>query len=393
MDKSKDRARQRVKGNGQGTVEQLPSGRWRWRVSVGMDSNGQQIRRSGTAINKTEANRALSRAIADRDRGLLAQHQHVRLGEWLDNWLAGRKPHLSPTTHDMYQRYLRLYVPLQLRQVRLHEIKVIHLRGLDATLLERRLSSATRGKVFALLRSALDAALEDGHLVSNPARLIRIQAQTAERQQQKRKALTVDELRRFMEAAASHELYPLVYTLFSLGLRRGEVLGLRWQDIDLDHGTIQVEQQVRLMGNRPEIGPLKTESSRRLLYASQDLLDLLARHQREQAERRGVIGSAWPDTDLVFTSAVGTMLDPHNLNRAIAVICKRAGLARFGSHTGRHTNISHRLKAGEQLEVVAAIAGHRDPRTTAGQYRTVFEDEKRRAVYSLADHLKAKEGE
>lgn len=370
MTRTSFQRRRRTKGNGQGSVEQLPSGKWRWRLTISRP--GCEPRRiSGVARTKSEAHQALARSVTERERGTLLAGDRLSLGQWLDGWIEGRQSQVSATTHDMYSRYLRLYVPTTLRVLRLQDIRTSQLRALDAELLGRGLSSATRGKTFSLLRSAFEAAIEDGHLVHNPARALRVQSTQAERQQQKRKALDEDELSRFMTAAEGHALYPLLYTLFSLGLRRGEVLGLRWRDLDLTHGTVKIEQQVKLLGNRAVVGPLKTESSRRVLYASDDLLDVLRTHLARQAEQREMLVAIWPETGLVFTSAVGTLLDPHNVNRAIAAICTKAGMPRFGSHTGRHTHISHRLKAGEQIEVVRATATPAPPPAiTAASLRT-----------------------
>lgn len=384
-----DRNRNRVRGNSQGSVYALSSGKYRWAVTLGFDEAGKQIRHTGIAPNKTEATRALARAITDRERKVLTAPDKITLGEWLDRWLAGRKPRVAETTYDQYDIRLRVYVPDKLKKMRLQDITRAHIRDLDTALAHRKLSQSTRSKVLSHLRSAFEEAAEDKYLSSNPAYGLRVQATVAERSRHKRKALTNDELSRFLAAAADDPMYALFYTLFSLGLRRGEVLGLRWSDVSFDDGAIRIEQQVKLHKNKPVIGALKTTSSRRTLYASEDLLEVLRAREQEQRRDRAKCAEAWQETGLVFTTAIGTGLHPRNVNRSIKRLCDLGGIAPFSSHTGRHTNITHRLRNGEKLEVVASVAGHASPTITAEVYRHVLDDEKRTAVFSLRDQLQS----
>lgn len=380
-------SRQRTRGNGEGGIYRLPDGRYRWQVTVGRDDRGRQIRRSGTAPTKREAIRAADDLKAAQRKGLLVTPDATTLGQWMDLWLERRKPHVSPGTHEQYTFHLK-HIPPDLRRLRLQDLKRSHVRELVADLTGKELSASTRRKVISHLRAALDEAIEHEVLVINPAQGMRMVATVAERSRQRRnKALTRPELRAFLRAAEGHTLYPLLYTLFSLGLRRGEALGLRWQDINLNSGEVRVEQQVKLEANRAVIGALKTVGSRRRLYASPDLIGLLHEHQRRQQSEKAMVGSAWVDTGLVFTTALGTALHPRNVNRAIYDLCEAAGLPKFSSHSARHTHITQRLQAGEKVEVVAAVAGHASPSITLDIYRHVMDDEKRVSPFSLRDQL------
>ncbi|PYE55481.1 tyrosine-type recombinase/integrase [Deinococcus yavapaiensis] len=384
-DQADRKRRERERGNGLGSVRKLPSGKWQWSLTVGFDERGKQRRKSGTAPNETAAKKALATAMAAQAKGLLASPDRITLGEWLGRWLEGRKPHVSETTYELYATRLRLYVPENLKMLRLQTVKRTHLRDLETFLASKNLAASGRAKVFEHLRAAFDEAIEQELLAVNPARGIRVKATEAEKsvKSERRKALTDDELDRFLTAAEDDALYPLFYTLFSLGLRRGEALGLRWQDVNFHTGAIRVEQQVKLLRNKPVIGPLKTAGSRRTLYGSADLLDVLGERQAKQQHDRAALGEAWQECGLIFTTALGTLMHPRNVNRSIDRLCKRAGIRHFGSHAGRYTNITHRLRGGEKLEVVSAIAGHARPSITSDLYRDVMEDEKRLSVYSL----------
>ncbi|WP_052351577.1 tyrosine-type recombinase/integrase [Deinococcus pimensis] len=247
---------------------------------------------------------------------------------------------------------------------------------------------SVRGKVFQHLRAAFEEAIEQELIAVNPARAIRIKATAASEDKRERatdKALSEDEMLRFLAAASGDAMHPLLYLMFSLGVRRGEALGLRWRDVDFTTGAIRITQQAKTVKNSVVISPLKTKGSRRTLDASPDLLDVLRERRQTQHEQRDVLGDAWTDMGLVFTTSLGTPIHPRNVNRSIDRLCKLAGVRHFSSHAARHTMISNRLREGEKLEVVSVIAGHARPSITSDLYRTVFEDEKRAAVYSIAE--------
>lgn len=382
------KTRNRQRGNGEGSIHQLPDGRYRWQVTVGRDADGKQARRSGVTRTRKEADRKLTEVKAAYHQGVLSLPSTTTLGEWLDVWLARRRPHLSAGTYEQYVFRLR-HIPPSMRRLRLQDLKRPQVREFASELTVKGLAASTRSKVISHLRAALDAAIEEELLTFNPAQGIRTTSTVAERSQQqaRRKALTFGELQAFLTAAQGDDLYALFYTLFSLGLRRGEALGLRWQDVNLKTGEVRIEQQVKLEANRAVIGALKTVSSRRRLQASDDLLEVLRARQAQQRAEQALADAAWTETDLIFTTSIGTMLHPRNVNRTIYQLCDLAGLPRFSSHSARHTHITQRLRAGEKLEVVSAIAGHANPSVTINTYRHVSEDEKRSSVFSLREKL------
>ena len=382
-------SRQRQRGNGQGGVYKRPDGRYQWQITLGRDQNGKQVRKTGMTRTKGEANRQLTELLAAKLKGQLALPQTVTLGSWLNHWLERRRARVAPSTFEQYQYRLR-HVPAHLKRMQLQEIKRSHIRETDAQLLEKKLSSSLRSKVLSYLRSAFDEALEDEILMVNPASTVKAASTPETRRKRKRKALTLDELSAFLKAAECHPFSPLFFCLFSLGLRRGEALGLRWQDVDFNTGEVHVVQQVKVQANKALIGTLKTANSTRRLYAAPDLLDVLRGRQQEQKLERELCDSAWVDSGLIFTTAIGTAIHPRNVNRALYKICEQHRLPKFSSHSARHTLITTLLQAGEKLEVVSAIAGHANTSITLDIYREVLEEEKRAAVFSLRDRLNSR---
>jgi len=378
--------RTKKKGNGDGSIQTLPNGRYRWHYAW-IGPQGTLVRRSGVCRTRREASDAMALVRADKQRGELVAPHRMTVWDCIEMWLRDRKPRVSESTYYQYEIRFKHHVPQQLRRLPLQDLKTMHLREREAEMIEQGLGAAMRGKVLSHIRSALELAVENELLARNPALKVQAKPTTAELQQTRRKALTNAELQAFLQAAEPQH-YPMLYAQFSLGLRRGELLGLMWKDVDWDARTVQVSQQVRLVGDRPELAVLKTANSRRKLHFGEDLEDQLRRQQQIQAERRQACPDVWEEHGLIFSSVVGTPFHPRNLNRTVSMTCKRAGIRSFGTHTARYTHITNRLRAGEKIEIVSAVAGHKSPSITYDLYRDVLEDEKRTAVYDLTKELR-----
>ena len=379
------------RGNKGGGLDKLPSGKWRWRVSVGTDEHGRQVRVTGTARNKSEADEAMTAARAAHSGGMLAAPSQLTLGAHLDHWLAARTQEVARSTAKVYKDYLDAYVSDTLRRVRLQDLTAKELRKLNEQLTDRGLSAATRQKLFSLLRSALRQAVEDRVIIYDPAANIRIST-TQEEQQRKaarRQALPPEDLAMLLEAAEGHPQYAGVYLLYALGLRRGEMLGLHWADVDFEKKTIYIHQQVRLVGNIPELGPLKNVPSIRTLTMMPDVEQVLEDQRVLQANQQILATEFWHDTGLVVTSEVGTALHPRRVNRIFAELTMLAGISHRSSHNGRHTAASGLLRSGVDLDVAAALLGHGNGNVTRESYRSVLEDEKRKAAFDMQKYLKS----
>lgn len=363
----------------------------------------------GREPTRTAAETARACAVADWNRGLLVipvrktESKDVpssdtgipielstssTVGDFVDKWLNSQRSSVRDTTYEQYESRLRVHVPQQLRQMALVDVKRLHILNLEASLVEK-LSASTRKKVVDHLASVFQMAIDAEIIVRNPALNIKVTKSVEEQAKPKRrKALTDDELHTFLRVAESDVLYPVFYTMFSLGLRCGEALGLRWQDFDAREQVVEVAQGVRLYRNKPLVGPLKSDCSYRSLPIGADLVEVLERHRLWQDALKAQWGSEWPSTGLIFTTMRGTVLDRHNVYRTMHRLCDQAGLSRFGTHSGRHTNLTNRCRDGQPIEVVAKYAGHSKPSVTQNIYRHVAQDEMRRATYDLSAHLR-----
>jgi integrase len=374
--------------NGDGSISQRPNGTYRWQFPYTVD--GKQTRKSGSAPTAAAAQEALDDFKVSYRRGELVLASDRPFGEHVDRWIAKKATFLQGSTASTYRTYLSTYVPEWLREMQAHQITQAHLEALDLQLTTRKtpLKQSSRRKVFSLLSQVFDDSRKAGHLRENPCRDLKIRATAAEKSAApRRKHIEPEDVQRFMAAAREHEQYALFYSLFSLGLRRGEALGLRWQDVDLDRRRVSVRQQVRLEGNKAVIGTLKTRSAYRSIAFDEGQAEVFAQQRDRQAVWRAKHGPAMDDHDLVFTTKLGTLIHPRNVNRDMHGLCRQAGITEFSSHSGRHTSISARLQLGHNVDVVAAAAGHRDSRVTQSVYRGLFNDERQGSVLVLNQFL------
>jgi integrase len=183
--------------------------------------------------------------------------------------------------------------------------------------------------------------------------------------------------------------------MLAFGLRRGEALGLHCSALDWDAATLKVTHAVKRVRDRTEpselrtrlvIGELKTARSRRTLFLTPELVDLLRRHRARLAKERMAIGPAWREHDLIFSSAVGTPLDPENVSHWFSRICRRAGLGHWHLHELRHSGASLMLAQGTDLYVVSEVLGHSSA-ITKDVYGHLVEGQKRAAAARMSEAL------
>ena len=175
--------------------------------------------------------------------------------------------------------------------------------------------------------------------------------------------------------------------MLGLGLRRGEALGLAWSDVSLDRGVLVIRHALKREGGTLVLGEVKTAKSRRSLNIPRPVVDSLKAHRARQTQERLAVGEAWTDSGLVFTTQVGTPLDPRNIYRDFVGVCERSGLGRWHPHELRHSAASIMLAQGVPIEVVSDILGHSSIRMTADVYGHILEPQRAAAADAMAEAL------
>jgi integrase len=352
------------RAKGEGGVFQRADGRWVAELDLGW-IEGKRRRRRVYGRTRREALDKLKelRRAADRGQNLAAKPQPV--AKWLEHWLTEIKAHdgTRPSTLRRYREVVDNHLVPVLGKVRLDKLTPADVERL---LSERRkaVAPATLLKIHAVLRVALADAERRDLIARNVARAVKgPRLATAER-----RALTVEEARRLLTAAAG-DPYEAIFVLgLVMGLRRGEALGLRWHDIDLEARTLRVEGALQRVDGALTLVETKTRASRRPLPITALAAKALAHRKAQQAADQLAAGDAWIQTGLVFTTGVGTAIDPRNVNRRFDRLRGRAELPWLRLHDLRHACATFLLANGVDPRTVMEILGHTTIRQTMDRY-------------------------
>jgi integrase len=317
------------------------------------------------------------------------QGARCTLGEWLEEWLGlCQLRGLRPTTIEGYRRVLTLYVPLKLRAALLNDLQPRQLNALYRELLMngRRdgsggLSPRTVRYVHTAVRKALADAVRYGVIDRNAAQAADPPSRRASRARVF-PTWTPAELRTFLATSKADGWYAAFHLAASTGLRRGELLGLRWGDVDLEAGELQVVQTVVQVAWKPELSGPKTPSGRRRVALDRDTVDVLRRHLHA-VEAITSTGSVQPSS-LVFPGPGGGPLTPDLLSGRFQRLVKKSGLPRIRFHDLRHSHATHALQAGIHPKVVAERLGHSSVMVTLDIYSHAIPSLQREAAEVVA---------
>lgn len=359
-------------------------GTWAYRLDLGpgLDADGiyrprRQRYKSGFAT-KALASRALAALSTSLDEGSHVESSRLSVGAYLRQWLDGRT-RLRPTTRESYERYLgRYFVPL-LGHVLLRDLRAVDIERAYAEIrlgtgrgVKRKtaISPATVARLHSMLKASLNTAVRRKLLAFNPALGVELEQVRRPRVRPYEPA----ELGKLLDEAGRHHLGPLMEVLALTGLRRGEAVGLRWQDIDLVGHRLTVRQQIVRQQGRLVAGPPKTRSGEdRRVDLDAGTIGVLIAHRVQQDEYRRLLGLTVREGDLVFTWPDGTGYSPDYVSRQFKLIAQRAGVPVKRLHDLRHGAASLQLAAGIPLAVVSQRLGHSTISLTADTYSHLLE--------------------
>ena len=375
--------RKRRRINGDGSIYKRKDGYWAGAYYTGTTSGASK---RVVVYGKTyeEARDKLAKAQHQARAGIRAPDSAWALGPYLQYWLENSvKRNRRPATYALYEMTVRLYLLPGLGNKKLTNLSVAAIQDFLNMRLEHGDSVRKVQIMRTVLSAALTRAMREELIVRNPARLVEL----PEWRRAPIRPWTADEARQFLTAARPDPLYSAFLLLVFYGLRLGEVLGLGWDDIDFDGGKVVVRQQLQRIRGEIFLAPVKTHAGNRAL----PLLDLAQDALKSQAERQvsvqEAMGSAWPDTRLIFTTKTGRPVEPRNLERSFRRICENNGVRIIKVHHVRHTVGSLLKDLGVPARDAQAILGHTRISTTLEIYTDTDEQARRNALTRLRDLL------
>ncbi|MEV0907295.1 tyrosine-type recombinase/integrase [Streptomyces hokutonensis] len=387
-------ASRRTRANGDGTVYQRKDRRWEAAGYVLAPGNTRKRLRVYGSTRK-EVLAKLTEKIAASNRGLPVPSAQGSLAAYLTYWLENVAVHqLRENTHTRYTACIRLYLIPGLGKKKLAKLTAKDVRtwldqlrttcqccarGLDTTrdqpqccaagtCCRRRLSPLTLAYVHSVLKSALEHAVREEEIPRNVARNVRMGTPRPRRFE----PLTAAEARAFLAATHGHRLHALFELALRTGLRKGELLGLRWEDLDLAGGTASIRRTLQ----RTNTGgltalPTKTHSSERRIALPTPCLSSLDQHRDQQWQEREAAGAGWQNSGYVFTRPDGSPIEGATLTRHFNTLLRRATLRRIRFHDLRHSAATLLLEQGVELVVIKELLGHAHIGVTATVYAHV----------------------
>jgi integrase len=359
------------RGSGESTIFKGEDGRWHGYVSMGTKAGGARDRRHVRGATRGVVAEKVRELEKRRDAGVTATSGTMTVAAWLDYWLdniAARR--VRPRVMEGYRATVRLHITPAIGHRRLARLRPEHVEELHAAMFAKELSPATVLRAHRILARALRVAEQRGRVARNVASLV--DAPSAGRPASGG-ALTLDEIRAVLHAAAQRRNGARWAIALGVGLRRSEILALRWTDIDLDTATLSVNRTIhRVTGVGLTYAEPKSERSRRRIALPAPLADALRSHRAAQHAERLKAGTTWQDNDLVFAQPNGHPIDKRADWHEWRKVLTAAEVRTVRLHDDRHSAATTLLALGVDVRVVADMLGHSQTRVTSDTYQHVL---------------------
>ena len=375
------------RANGEGNIRKRKDGRWEGRYTVGRDSEtGKAIIKNVLGKTQAEVKEKLKKAIEENVGIDYGRAKTYTVGTWLEVWMENyAKVKLRPSTFKTSQGFLENHIKPQIGGIPLADLTSLDLQQFYKHLLDggrvdrieakkkpKGLAPKTVRNIHQIISSALKLAVEQRLIARNPADGCALPK--AERKEMQ--TLPVEQLTSFLREAKDSGVFALYYIDLTTGLRRGELLGLKWSDIDLEKGDLRVQRQIgRIDGKIIEM-PLKTKNAYRTLPLSADAISVLKKQKCK------VGNSEW-----VFPSPTGGPMSPDSVLHMLQRVLKRAGLPKVRFHDLRHTFATLALQNGVDIKTVSGMLGHFSAGFTLDTYAHVTTSAKREAAKTMGNIL------
>jgi integrase len=375
------------RGNGEGSISRRKNGGWMAQYAI-YTAEGRK-RKAIYGKTRAEVSEKLTKALADRDGGLVFDAGKMTVAEYLDRWLSdSARGTVRRSTYNSYERQLRRYVYPTLGHLPLKKLTELHVQGLYRSMQDRGLSARTVRYTHAVLHRALKQAIRWKYIPRNPCD----PADPPKVQRDEMRPLDQEQAQRLLDTAKAsgpngepdrfHALYVLaVHT----GMRPGELLALKWEDVDLEAGILSINRTLSMAG---EFAAPKTAKSRRRIQLTVGSVAALRAHRKRQLEQRMRLSSLWRDHGLVFPSTVGTPLYHRNLSRAFKDLLERASLPEtIRLYDLRHTCATLLLARNVHPKYVQELLGHASITLTLDTYSHVLPGMNSAAASAMEDAL------
>ncbi len=367
-------ARRRAKN--EGTLYRRKDGLWCAQVSL----DGRRLTKY--ARSQLECRDWIKEMLAKIESGLTYNGTQVTLGSFLTTWLNGKGISRRERTVFQYRKIIENYILPSLGKMRIQDIRPAHILHIYSQLQESGTGARTMQLVHTVLHNAFSQAVRQGVILRNPADAV----ERPRWEPKEFRTFTEDQTRQFLLAAAGHRYEVLFYLALTTGMREGELLGLKWSDVDWGKGVLNIQRQLQRIEHKGLfLLPPKTKSGIRQIKLGQGMLDRLAEHRERQERERQEAGSRWQENDLIFPSSTGRLFEGHRIYDEFKELLVKAGLPDMRFHDLRHTALSLLMDMGIAVTTVQQMAGHSKASVTTDIYGHAMSKSQEKAVEQMEE--------
>lgn len=345
---------------------------WQIIIEDGLDNKGRRKRvfkaKFGT---KKEAEQELRKMLEAKEQGISIKPQHITLAEYLRNWFKNYvEVNLAPTTADGYRYNIEKHIILYIGTAKIQELRPDQIRGLYDKLQEKGLSAKSIRYVHRNLRQALQEAVDMKMIAQNPAASIKLPKVKKYRSE----VYNESEIRTLLEKIRGTDMELPITLDVVFGLRRGELLALKWSNIDFKERKLAVVGNLISTSRGTMLRETKTESSRRIIDIPESIIGILLRHKEEQQKNKTMLGEKYIDLDLVCCHGDGRFINPKYFSNKFRKFLDRKGLKKIRLHDIRHSNATLMLTYGVPVKIAAQRLGHSSVSVTLDIYSHVLQE-------------------
>jgi len=369
----------RRRGNNEGSIFKRKDGRWVGEVSL----NGRRLTKY--AKTQKECRDWVNVTLGKIEHGLSFDGAQLTFSQYMESWLSGKELARRPSTVRNYRRYMNLYILPALGRMKVQSILSAHIRQLYMRMQHEGRGARTIQLVHVTLHCAFSQAVKEGLVGYNPMEAVERPKVETKRYD----ILTEEQARTFMTATKGHPLETLFFLALTTSMRKGEILGLMWTDVDWEKSVLRVERQLQPVSfEGGALVPTKTKSGRRAIMVGPSALALLKEHLEKQELQKALAGDRWQEHGMIFTTSIGTYIDQTKVSRAFKQILRQAGLPDIRFHDLRHTSISILLENGTPVNTVQSRAGHSKASVTTDIYGHAMARSQQQAARMIEEIVK-----
>ena len=376
------------RSNGEGNIRKRKDGRWEGRYTAGHDpETGKQIFKSVLGKTQAEVKEKLKKALEESKKVDVTRTGKYTVEAWMDEWFENvAKLKVRPSSHQTYRGYIDHHIAPNIGNIPLERLSTMDLQKLYRKLMNKGrverieakdqpkgLSAKTVRNINQVISSAMDFAVAQKIIPENPCKAVALPKVEHKEMQ----TIPAEQLQTFLQEAKASGVYEMYYIELATGLRRGELLGLKWTDIDWKNGIIKVRRSIARVNGEIVESPLKTKNSYRAVTISPQAVEIL----KEQKEKT--------NDQYIFPSPNGGPISPDSVNNMLKRVLARAGIPKVRFHDLRHTFATIALQNGVDIKTVSGMLGHFSAGFTLDTYAHVTTSAQKEAAQTMGNILSA----